>query len=434
MNSRALAAGVIHEVIDQQHSMSQVLPKALAKIEKAEDKAFVQEVSYGCLRWYPQLQAVANQLLYTPLKTKNHDVLCLLLTGIYQLMYLKTPAYAAVSETVAASKQMKKPWAAKLLNKTLRQFAQNTEQVVNESQNGEVTEYAHPVWLVKRIKQAYAGNWTHILRANNAAAPMFLRVNKTKNSRDEYLNLLSSAEIDAEPVEFCDSAIRLIKPVSVEKLPNFAKGSAYVQDLSGQLVANLLSLEPNQWVLDACSAPGSKTTHIIECEPSVQLVAVDNQANRLPLVKQNIERLGLPHDHLHMVLADVCHTDQWWQGEKFDRILVDAPCSATGVIRRHPDIKWLRQNHDIDQLVQLQARILDKVWALLKPGGLLVYTTCSVLPDENQNQIKHFLNQHKDAKVEAFEMPVGSCVEPGWQLLPSEEGGDGFYYAKLRKK
>ncbi|MDF1795476.1 MAG: 16S rRNA (cytosine(967)-C(5))-methyltransferase RsmB [Coxiellaceae bacterium] len=434
MNSRAVAAGVIHEVIDQQHSMSQVLPKALAKIEKAEDRAFVQEVSYGCLRWYPQLQAVANQLLYTPLKSKNHDVLCLLLTGIYQLMYLKTPAYAAVSETVAASKQMKKPWAAKLINKTLRQFSNNVEQVINESKNGEITEHAHPVWLVKRVKQAYAEKWTEILRANNTAAPMFLRINKTKTNREEYLKLLSAAEIAAEPIEFCDSAIRLTQPVAVDKLPGFNDGLAYVQDLSGQLVADLLKLEPNVHVLDACSAPGSKSTHIIECQPSVHLTAVDNQANRLPLIKQNIERLGLPHNHLHMVLADVCHTDQWWQGEKFDRILVDAPCSATGVIRRHPDIKWLRQNHDIDQLVQQQARILDKVWELLKPGGLLVYTTCSILPDENQLQVKRFLNQHKDAKLEAFEMPVGFAVEPGWQLLPSEDGGDGFYYAKLRKK
>ncbi len=434
MNTRALAASVIHQVIDQQHSMSQALPKALAKIEKAEDKAFVQQVSFGCLRWYPQLQAIANQLLYTPLKAKNHDVLCLLLTGIYQLMYLKTPAYAAVSETVAASKQMKKPWAAKLLNKTLRQFAKNPEQVIDESSHGESTEYAHPVWLVKRIKQAYSDHWSEILSANNVEAPMFLRVNVTKTSRDDYLKLLTDAEIEAEAVSACDSTIRLAKPVAVEKLPDFDRGFVYVQDMSGQLVADLLDLEANAHVLDTCSAPGSKSTHIIECEPSVRLTAVDNQANRLPLIKQNIERLGLPHDHLHMVLADVCHTDQWWQGEKFDRILVDAPCSATGVIRRHPDIKWLRKDEDIDQLVQQQARILDKVWELLKPGGLLVYTTCSILPDENQQQVKRFLNQHKDAKLESFELPIGSAAEPGWQVLPSAGGSDGFYYCKLRKK
>lgn len=434
MNTRALAANIIHQVINEKNSMSQMLPRALNKLDKPEDKAFVQQVSYGCVRWYPQLLAIANHLLFTPLKPKNYDVLCLLITGIYQLLYLNTPAYAAVSETVAASKQIKKPWAARLLNKTLREFSKNQESVVKASDQGEVTEYAHPVWLVKRIKDAYPEHWIDILVTNNTEAPMTLRVNQQQFDRDKYQQLLSEANIEAQVLSESGSAITLANPVAVERLPQFDQGAVYVQDLTGQLVASLLDLHKDQHVLDTCSAPGSKTTHMLECEPSLHITAVDNQANRLPLIKQNIQRLQLPRDNLHLVLADVCHVDQWWQGEKFDRILVDAPCSATGVIRRHPDIKWLRQDSDIDQLAQLQARILDKVWPLLKSGGVLLYTTCSILPQENSQQVKQFLSSHKDAKLVPIELPIGFAVDNGWQCLPQTDGHDGFFYAKLHKK
>lgn len=434
MNSRALAANVVNEVMNQQRSMSQVLPKTLEKIEKVEDRAFVSQVSYGCLRWYPQLQAIANQLLFTPLKPKNHDVLCLLIIGIYQLLYLNTPAYAAVSETVAASKQIKKPWAARLLNKTLRQFSKDPQAQAKSANQGEITEYAHPIWLVKRLKKAYPDHWATILSTNNTEAPMVLRVNQQRTTVDDYLTQLDAANIEAQALPCSPSAIQLKQAVAVDKLPGFTRGDSYVQDSCGQLVMPLLDLAPNLTVLDACSAPGSKTTHMLEAEPSLHITAVDNQANRLPLIKQNIQRLQLPHENLHMVLADVCHVEQWWQGEKFDRILIDAPCSAIGVIRRHPDIKWLRKDSDIEQLSQLQARILDKVWPLLKSGGVMLYSTCSILPEENTQQVKTFLSRHKDAKLSTIELPIGFAVDHGWQCLPETNGHDGFFYAKLTKK
>jgi 16S rRNA (cytosine967-C5)-methyltransferase len=434
MNQRAIAASVIHTVVMQHRSLSDLLPKVLEKAPDPKTQAFIKELCFGCLRWYSRLSAIANELLHTPMKDKHADVFCLMLTGIYQIAHLSTPDYAAVSETVSAAKALKKPWAKGLLNQTLRAFVDNKDAILAKLSTDEA-RYAHPTWLIDTIKKAWPDNWGAILEANNTQAPLFLRVNRLKASVPDYLTQLDKAGIPAKAVTGCPDAIHVTTACPVTALPGFDKGLVSVQDISGQLATPLLKLKDGMNVLDCCAAPGSKTTHMLEIAPGLSsLSAIDNQPSRLPKIRQNLERLDLPHNNVHLTLADVTHVNQWWSGTQFDHILVDAPCSATGVIRRHPDIKWLREARDINALTQLQALMLAKVWPLLKPGGLMLYSTCSILPAENSEQIQQFCKTHKDATLESLDLPIGHIQNAGWQVLPTIDGADGFFYALLKKK
>ena len=429
MKTRAAAANILHQVLNQGQSLSTLLPRYQQEVA-AKDRALLQELCFGTLRWYSRLDAIAKQLLEKPLKGKYQSVHSLLLVGIYQLLYTRIPAHAALAETVNACKLLKADPFKGMVNGVLRNVQRQQDELTAKVDALPQLRLAHPNWLVKRLQKAYPEQWQEILEANNQHPPMWIRVNQTHHSREGYLTLLQQNGQEAEPDNLADSALRLARPVDVATLPGFELGHSSVQDAAAQMAAQLLDAAPGETILDACAAPGGKTAHILERQPALaQLVAVDMDGERLKRVHQNLERIGL---QATVIQGDAAQPADWWQGEAFDRILLDAPCSATGVIRRHPDIKWLRRPDDIAQLAALQAQILDALWQQLKPGGTLLYATCSILPDENSNQIKAFLQRTPNARHQPLHS--GDTTEqPGWQLLPGAEQRDGFYYAKLSK-
>lgn len=422
MNSRADAALVLQQVIVEGKNLDSAL------INTEHDKAFVQVLAYGVCRYYWQLKCIEHQLLHTPIKQHEFTVSALLLVGLYQLIYLDTEPYAAVNECVNASKQLKKTWASKLINGALRHFLREKDQFINHCLEVETAFYSHPKWLIRLLKRDYPEDWQTILIANNQHAPMTLRINSLQTDRDQYQQQLQQANITAEKTQHSHVGLRLQQPENVNQLTNFAKGYASVQDEAAQLVAGLLELKPKQHVLDACAAPGGKTCHLLETEPSITLTAIDNNKHRSQRITENLQRLQLS---AKLIVADANQPEQWWDKELFDRILCDAPCSATGVIRRHPDIKLLRRVSDINDLQQQQLQLLNALWPLLKQTGILVYATCSVLRKENDGVIAEFLAQQTDAKMLTIDTSWGMATEFGRQLLPNVT--DGFYYAKLIK-
>lgn len=433
MSTRTLAIQCLTRVIQDKKSLDDALATAKLDTLSARDQGFVRELCFGTLRFYEQLKQISGLLLHKPLPPKNQDVLIALMLGLYQIIYLKTPPHAAISETVNAIKKQKK-WAAGLINKTLRVFCETSQDFINTANKHETAAVNHPHWLIKLIKRDWPTHASEIFNANNHKAPMCLRINPQLTSVEKYLNQLDSAGIRGIQVEELPFAILLDQAQPVSKLPQFNQGYCYVQDSSGQYVAQLLQLEPNLTVLDACAAPGSKTTDLLASEPKINhIVALDKDKDRLEKVKQNFERLTLPLNKVELITADASEVDSWWQGQLFDRILIDAPCSATGVIRRHPDIKLLRKETDLKQLVALQRRLLTELWPLLKPNGLLLYTTCSVLKQENSLNLEAFVSKHTDAKPVPIKIPGAYPQKIGLQLLPQIESGDGFYYALLRK-
>lgn len=430
-NSRAAAARVLAEVMGRGRSLSTALPRQLAGISSAQDRGFVQELCFGTLRWLPRLELLLRPLLRNPLKQRDSDVQALLLVGLYQLLYLDTPPHAAVSETVNATAVLSKPWARGLVNGVLRNFQRRQAELTALADRSEAGRYAHPQWLIKRLRKAWPDRWEAILEANNGRAPMTLRVNRQRMSRDDYLEGLPGEGIAAHPAPHVSQGIILETPVPVQQLPGFADGAVSVQDAAAQLAAEIMAPRPGERILDACAAPGGKTGHLLEQAAGLDVVAVEQDPARLEKITENLDRLG---SHATLVQADAAATDQWWDGRVFDRILLDAPCSATGVIRRHPDIKVLRRSGDIDELVQTQRRLLESLWPLLKPGGMLVYATCSVLPQENELQIRNFTGDHADAVTVEISGAWGQHGEVGRQILPGEDEMDGFYYAQLVKR
>ncbi|CCN73811.1 16S rRNA (cytosine(967)-C(5))-methyltransferase RsmB [Vibrio nigripulchritudo] len=425
MNVRAEAANVLYLVVDKGHSLSTALPAAQQNI-RSRDHALLQEICYGALRYLPRLETIANNLMDKPLKGKQRVFHHLILVGIYQLSFMRIPAHAAVGETVEGTKALKGPRLRGLINAVLRNYQRNQEELDQAAVSHNAGKYAHPSWLLKLLQDAYPEQWETIIEANNQKAPMWLRVNHQHHSRDEYLELLKNENIDASAHSEAEDAIKLASPKDVASLPGFEKGWVSVQDAAAQLSFNYLEPKDGELILDCCAAPGGKTAHILERTTNSDVVAIDCDENRLKRVHENLKRLNL---QAKVVCGDARNPQEWWQGEQFDRILLDAPCSATGVIRRHPDIKWLRRADDIEALAELQSEILDAMWQQLKPGGTLVYATCSITPQENKHQVIQFLERTNSAQL------VGSELDnPGRQILPGEEDMDGFYYAVLTKK
>lgn len=429
MNIRKEAAGVLCEVLRDGRSLTTALEVPKRRLPVGNDRGLLQSLCYGTLRWYFRLDIILNYLLRKPLKKKDFEIRVLALLGLYQIAFSRVKPYAAVSETVAAVGHQS--WAKSLLNAVLRSYQRNREQIDKMADREDPGRTGHPLWLLRELQQHWPGHAEGICLANNALPPMVLRVNRKKCTRDRYLEMLKIKGLEASPIEFGPDAVHLIKPLNVGALPGFQEGLVSVQDGAAQFAAYLLETKPGHRVLDACAAPGGKTAHILELNASLkELVAVDIDAQRVIRISENLGRLEL---EATVVVGDLLNHSAWWDGQLFDRILLDAPCSATGVIRRHPDIKILRRPGDIPVLSKKQKKFLEVGWAMLAPGGMLVYSTCSVLPNENHEQIRHFMKSHPDAQERAIEQDWGRRCPSGRQTLPGESGMDGFYYARLLK-
>lgn len=423
-NPRINAIKAVQAVLEQGMS----LPVALLSVKNTlnpKDKAFCQALSYGMLRFYHRYQYLLNQWMSKPINDSLIELL--LISGLYQLEFMRVPPHAVVNETVNLCKKLKKLWAAKLVNAILRRWQREVESLPS---NDVTYRYSHPHWLVQRIKKAWPDYWEMILSANNEKPAMQLRVNSAKITRTQYLEQLTEQTIEATIDKALPDALVLTQAVDVKQLPQFFAGFVSVQAIGAQWAAELLNVSDGMTVLDACAAPGGKTTHILTLAPQAKVTAIDIEKDRLAKVSENLERVGVT---AHLIAADVAALATWHQGEQYDRILLDAPCSATGVIVRHPDIKCLRRDSDIAALAATQLQLLKTLWPLVRPGGLLLYSTCSILPEENEAVITAFLSQVDDVKIEPIEIPGGVTTLHGCQLLPGVSGVDGFYYAKLRK-
>lgn len=429
MNLRVVAAQILCRVLKDGQSLTAALDAHLATIKEAKDRAFIQALCYGVIRDYQSLEAVLGLLLDKPLKSKDIDIKALLLIGLYQLRTMRVKSHAAVSETVAAVG--KKSWAKGIVNAILRQYLRD-QQLIDANVDGDVLASSlHPRWLLEAIHQDWPQQATKILASNNQQPPLTLRVNLSRIKRDDYCQLLQNSGVASHKIEASETAIQLAHPVPVEQLPHFAEGWLSVQDAAAQFAAPLLQLQAGQRVLDICAAPGGKTCAILEMQPQLaELVAVDIDENRLKRVSDNLQRLNLS---AKLIAGDALKPEQWWDGRLFDRILLDAPCSALGVIRRHPDIKLLRRPEDIGNLRKIQQQILAAAWEMLASGGVLLYATCSILKAENEQQMTDFLASHPDS----FEIPIiadwGQQRPTGRQILTGDLEMDGFYYARLGK-
>lgn len=430
MNPRLAATRALAAVLAGRASLGSSLPEQLAKVDP-RDRALAQDLAFGTARWQPRLSLLAEKLLQKPFKAGDRDLEALLLIGLYQLFHTRIPAHAAIGETVGCVDKLKKSSAKGLLNAVLRRAQREYDSLLPALEHDPAARLAHPRWLQKALKARWPEHWEAIATANNLHPPLILRVNRRQGGRDAYLAELAAAGIDAVHCAFSADGIRLLQPQDVTALPGFAAGRLSVQDEAAQLAAELLELAPGQRVLDACAAPGGKTCHLLEREPGLaEVVALDADAGRLERVEQNLARLGLT---ARTLAADGRAVADWWDGTPFQRILLDAPCSATGVIRRHPDIKLTRQASDIAPLVQLQGELLDALWPTLEVGGILIYATCSVLPEENSSNLAAFLARTPGARELDIPAHWGLAQPHGRQLLPQPDGHDGFYYCKLIK-
>ena len=429
-NSRAIVAKILCSLLNNHGSLNTLL----GNHKDHPEFSLIQESSYGCCRWYFALESLLEQLLNKPLKKQDLDIKCLMICALYQLRELEVAEYAVINESVSAVLIFKKPWAKGLVNAVLRGYQRKKdelEKALTASQpNGDL---AFPRWLDSEIRGQWPEQALSIFHNSNQRPPMTLRVNLAKNSREQYLESLAQAGIGATAGGLSDSAVYLDKPTPVTDLPGFVEGKVSVQDEASQLVPNLLQLEPAQHVLDACAAPGGKSCHILESEDSLtRMTSIDISQSKLDRIRENFDRLGVESN---LVAADASELETWWDGIQFDRILLDAPCSATGVIRRHPDIKLLRKPEQAKSLAEIQSTLLTKLWTCLKPGGLLLYTTCSLLRQENEETIKRFLDSTDSAKYEAITADWGVECSIGRQLLPGTNSGpDGFFYAVLQKQ
>lgn len=429
MGPRVIAVKVLADVLAGK-SLSDSLPGRVASLGTA-DQALVAELTYGCCRWYQQLEFIARGLLRKPLKSRDRDVHLLILLGLYQLRHTRVPAHAAVGETAGAARQFGKTWAVSLINGVLRRFQREKDAIISRVSGDEDAQVSMPSWLRERIEQDWSNQSSDMLQQLLQRAPMTLRVNLSRITRDEFLQQLKAEGIDATIHPVVPTAVNLKKPMAVDKIPGFLGGLVSVQDAGAQLAGELLPLDQGDQVLDACAAPGGKTGHLLEKMPGISVSALDVDEQRLDRVRSNLARLRLDAE---VICDDAAIPSGDWAKIQYDKILLDAPCSATGVLRRHPDIKLLRRPSDIGGLAARQQELLEAMWRILKPGGKLLYVTCSVLSQENREQISRFIYNHQDATL--IHLPsIGLQDEFGdLRIAPGFEGMDGFYYALLEKK
>lgn len=428
--TRAEAARVIDAVVSDGRSLDWALARSDENVAPA-DRPIVHMLCYGCLRFHWSLRWQLAQLLDKPLKPRDSIIETLLTIGLFQLSDTRIPDHAAVSTTVEAARILRRPRYAGLINAILRNYVR--KNISDLEPVGEEARFNHPAWLIARFRTDWPDHWQQIIEANNDRAPMWLRINTRQKSALDYQQ---QNEIDGDLLQGVDGALRLNRPLRVEEIPGFDKGHVSVQDGAAQLAAPWLLAKGGERVLDACAAPGGKTGHLLELlGPNAHLTAIDSDAKRLEGVRQNLDRLG---QVATVLAADASNPGEWWDGEGFDRILLDAPCSATGVIRRHPDIKLLRRETDIQALAGRQTEMLEALWGLLKPSGRLLYVTCSVLAEENDAVVGRFLATHADAQEDRVlhDYNIRDLMvdkSSGFQVLPGIQGLDGFYFACLEK-
>lgn len=427
MNLRLCAAKALTRVLADGEFLTAALEQVLDPVQSAQDRALVKALCYGVCRYYHRLDFILGRLLDRPIKETS--IRLLMLVGLYQLAFMRIKTHAAVAETVGGA--ARKPWAKGLINAVLRRYLREKDQLETMADADLSASLSHPLWLIDKIRLDWPELAELCLRENNLQPPLTLRVNLAQISRETYCESLNRQGISATTVEICPSALILEKPLPVEKIPGFAEGLVSVQDLAPQLAAGLLELESGNRVLDMCAAPGGKTAHILEMRNDLQeVVAVDIDAVRMQRVADNLQRSRL---FATTIVGDAAKPDEWWDGRLFDRILVDAPCSALGVVRRHPDIKLIRRPEDVEPLKRQQRAILQAAWSLLAPGGRMLYATCSILKEENERPMLEFLA----ARDDAFELPIivpwGIKTAVGRQILTGDSGMDGFYYALIGK-
>ncbi|MDG1096878.1 MAG: 16S rRNA (cytosine(967)-C(5))-methyltransferase RsmB [Methylophilaceae bacterium] len=423
--SQQIAAMAVADVLSGRN-LTLALPDALDVFPKAtpQQKGGAADLSYGTLRFYGEVNAYLTQLLEKPLS--NTDINALLLVALYQLLHDQADDFTVVNQSVKAAGNAKPRWAKSLVNGVLRNFLRKKESLSTSIKTNDVALYSYPQWWINKLKQQYPDAWQAMLQAGNAHPPMTLRVNAKQSTAQAYVKLLTRKDITATALG--SEAVMLSKPIPVEQITGFVDGMVSVQDYGAQLAAYLLDVKPSMRVLDACSAPGGKTGHLLELA-ALELTALDNDAKRLDRVASNLTRLHLQAD---LQLGDA---GKWQTRQSFDRILADVPCTASGIVRRHVDIKWLRRESDIVSFTQQQAVILANLWHLLSKGGKLLYATCSVFAEENQQQIDRFLQLNTDA----IQLPLAltddrtenMTIQHG-QLIPSSTH-DGFFYALLQK-
>ncbi len=434
--ARARAAYVLARIVREGVTLDASLHDALANAPPGFAPA-VRSLSYGAVRGYYRHEAILGRLLSQPVRSLDGLVRAILSVALFELEDAQTPAYAVVDAAVETAKATDAARASGLINAVLRRYLRERAAIDADIARNPATRHASPVWLADRLRADWPVRWTQLLAAGDTQAPMWLRVNSRHATAGEYLQRLSEAGIGARAEPRVPFAVLLDSPRDVGELPGFAQGAVSVQDLGAQCVAFPLGLAPGLRVLDACAAPGGKTSLIAEREPALQkLVAVDIDPKRLARVRENLSRGALAAD---LVQGDAATPAAWWDGVPFDRILLDAPCSGLGVIRRHPDIRLRKSPADIDKLPALQARLLAAAWALLAPGGRLVYATCTLTRSENHDVMAAFLQGAADAALAPTESwgdwpGLGISDELGRQILPGEAGADGFYYAALNKQ
>jgi len=426
VQTRMLAAKVLAAVVGRGRSLKAELAATLPKLADSRDRALLEAICFAALRRRNVYEQALQRWLQKPLGSRDADLMGLLLAGFAQLDALALPAHAALSATVEAARALGRERQAGLVNAVLR-------RAQREGFPPARAEDAWPQWLLRQVRQDWPQQADDVLAASLQPAPLWLRVNRQRYSRDAYLQLLREADIAAEASPLAADAIRLQVPVAVNGLPGFAQGAVSVQDLSAQQVADALAPEAGAHVLDACAAPGGKSAHLLERDPTLRLLALDVDARRLQRIGETFARTGVGA-HARVQAADAADTAAWWDGEPFDAVLLDAPCSATGIVRRQPDVLLHRRAADIDALVALQARLLDALWQVLRPGGVLLYSTCSILRRENQQQVAAFLARTPDARIDALPEAFGHDDGGSRQRLPGEQDGDGFFQARLLKR
>jgi 16S rRNA (cytosine967-C5)-methyltransferase len=425
---RTTAAQIVAQLLSATSNLTELLDEVPVTYS---DRAYLQEICFGTVRFLPRLERILSLLLQQPVSRLPIFIHALLLVGLFELDYTHTAPYAVINEIVGCTKTKRTMQLSGMVNAVLRNYLRRRENIRSQLQDDREAVTAHPLWLIHAIEQAWSNSAQDIYLANNTKAPMALRINQRKIMPEEYIDQVLSQGITIRPSPWHKNGAVLETPLPVTALPGFIYGLCSVQDLAAQWAAELLDLKPGLRVLDVCAAPGGKTAHILELEPNLaECVAMDKNPKRVARIKENLARLQL---QATIICADAQLAQISGVTGEFDRILLDAPCSATGVIRRHPDIKMLRQPGDIAKFAQQQLQLLVVNWTRLKKGGELLYATCSILPEENDHVIAAFLAQTADASVIPFFFHIGIKTTHGWQILPGQDDMDGFYYAGLRK-